>query len=208
MAVVLTIDFEAYRFDDDSWLAFSVGICTYPMGCILDSLTRILKIPLDMFDQPRKHFWQIMHPESYAYLQRQGEDAANREVYEKELVQFVRDAHRKYENLSIISDNPTFDVTLLDTILTKHGAPKSCFRHDSTWTHIVDTRTYQDAIQDCFQTKNLTAIHRKAFGRNRLIVRQVDNIPHEHAIVHTPFYDCMKVASSYFIALDLAKIRY
>jgi hypothetical protein len=88
MAVVLTIDFEAYRFDDNSWFAFSVGICTYPMGCILDSLTRILKIPLENFDEPRKHFWQIMHPESYAYLQRQGEDPANREVYEKELVQF------------------------------------------------------------------------------------------------------------------------
>ena len=72
----------------------------------------------------------------------------------------------------------------------------------------MDTTSYQNAIQDSFQTKNLTAVHRKTFGRNRLIMRQVDNIPQEHMLVHTPFYDSMKVASSYFIALDLAKIRY
>ena len=204
---VLSVDFEAYRFEDNSWFGFSAAICGYPMGCIVDSITRILKVPVEFYDEPRKHFWLTLHPKSHEYMYTHGEDMQKRKHFEMELVKFVRDAHRKYTALTVISDNPSFDIRLLDMLLAEYKAPASCYRADGTWHHVVDTASYQMALQDCFHTKSLLSIHRKWFTRNRLIVRQVDNVQPEHAILHTPLYDCLQVASAYFIALDLAKFR-
>ena len=150
--------------DDDSWFGFSVAICTYPMGSIIDSLTRILNVPFDEFDEPRRRFWNDVHPASLAYLRSEGKDMKFREEFEKELSSFVRRAHDKYPKLVVTSDNPTFDIRLLDIILLKHKVPAVCFRSDGTWTHVVDTVSYQNAVQDFYKATDLRKVHQSIFG--------------------------------------------
>lgn len=202
---VLVVDFEAYRVDDRSWMAFAAAICAYPKGFIMESITRILKIPIEQYDEPRKQFWTGQAKESHEYLIAHGSDPSCAEQYELELVKFVRDAHRKYPTLQIISDNPSFDICLLDNILLKHKQPASCYRANGTWTHTICTYSFQVALQDAYHTKNLHMVHRRFYGYNRLVLRQVDNISADESIAHTPYHDIMRVASNYFIALDLSR---
>ena len=193
---VLAVDFEACD-SAGTWIAFAAGVFSYPDGTAVERLVRIVKRPMEVYDYQRKAFWLNRHPKAHEWLQERAQAIETAEAAETELAQFVREAHRRYPQLQVISDNPTFDLRLLDNILCSRGLPPCSIRADMSWTHAICTYSHAISAQQWIGTRNLDAMHRSMFGgtSNRTVS---DKDP-----LHTPWKDLITMVNNYFMVQDI-----
>jgi hypothetical protein len=198
-AVILTVDFEscdAYG----TWIAYAAGIFSYPSGKVLRKLVRYIRRPIDQYDYKRKAFWLNKQRVAHDFIQNQAWDQSQEKKLELELVNFVREAHRQYPQLQVVSDHPTFDLRILDNMLQKHSKPLCTERHNGNWHHPVCTFTYGLSVQEWGGYKNIDALYQTSFG-TMATGREVDG--HVDEPLHTPWRDVMRIVGKYFKVLDI-----
>jgi hypothetical protein len=97
------------------------------------------------------------------------------EEAEQQVVAFVRNAKRAYPFFFAVSDNPTFDVAMLDHILEKYGEPSLCQRTPTVYLQVLCTWSYKLACARSNGSSTATfTFHPATVG-----------------IHHTPLYDAL-----------------
>lgn len=196
--IVFTVDFEACD-GYGLWIAYAAGVFSYPSGRCIESLVRYIKRPLSAYDDARKEFWLVNHKTAHDWICTHGEDISHEEKYERELVQFIREAHRRYPHMRVISDNPSYDLRILDNLCQKYKAPPCTQRHDGKWHHPICTYTYALVVQLWLGTRNTDLLYNMSAAKHQRTTRQSDSCEPPH----TPWTDVQQLVYKYFRILDL-----
>ena len=140
--IYMAVDFET--IDTHIWWSAAFLICKYPSGNIVEE---------HLFFTDRKNhliqsaeiacFWD-KNPYPFEHNQYFGN---NRDpvIEEKKICTFIENLKKRMPYFFLVSDNPTFDIHILDDILTRNGYESLLFQRgrrqcfDNRWTagHIV-----------------------------------------------------------------------
>lgn len=110
--VVLCVDIEA--FQNLKWSTIGIIVAEYPSGNVLDTFETGCMRQSNTVSADKKAFWD-KYPEAYSY---NVQLCKNKKVYEEEkrISVFVSKWLKRSPTLYIISDNPAFDVGILQSI--------------------------------------------------------------------------------------------
>lgn len=153
------------------------------------SLTSACERQVDEYDQYTLNFWN-QNPKVHAMLQQEGSGNCVAEE-EKKLCDFISHAFIEYPNVITVSDNPHFDMAIMNNILQKYQCPPIAlrsgryFRPLCTWSFAQAFRATKHVIDNNSNTG-----------------RDVDK---KVVIRHHPFWDCCWILSQHFKMLDAMK---
>jgi hypothetical protein len=197
--VYVAIDFEA--IDTDKWWTCSVIVSNFPEGQIIEQFTiGVDRSEFKIQDDSIREFW-LKHSDAFA-VNTKIAGTRSEEVAEKELVKYVLNLKRKYHNFFLISDNPSFDVRLLDNILAIYGEKSMSLRLGGDYFQCIDTWSYRLSTQQLlnFRSHELSRVH----GTLQRPVRPVTRFVEESGgLRHTPTFDAMVLTSQYFKVKDV-----
>lgn len=197
--VYIAIDFEA--IDVDKWWTFSVVVTNFPEGQIIEQFTiGVDRSEFKIKDDSIREFW-LKHSDAFAVNTKIAGERSE-EVAEKELVKYILELKKKYHNFFLISDNPAFDVRMLDNILSKHGEMSMSLRHGD-YFQCIDVWSYRLCAMQllCFRSHELSRIH----GTLQRPVRHITRFVQEESggLRHTPTYDASMLTMQYFQVKDI-----
>lgn len=142
----LCVDFEACDAKG-AWIAVAAGIFSYPSRCVVDMFMRAVRRPTYEYDQKRRVFWFVEHRAAHDWLMEIALAPEEIPTVERELAKFVREAHRRFPGLEVLSDNPAYDLRMLDNIMQRHDQPPVTERHDGSWARPTCTISFAHAAQ-------------------------------------------------------------
>jgi len=219
----VAIDVE--NFDIGAWFSMAFVISRYPSG----SIVAMEEIFVDRSEQVIHNgsvadFW-LKNSDAFDYNMRRG-IGVSEAVAEQRVCNYIEELRRKTPHFFCISDNPSFDIAILDNILTKHGFAPLSDRGGDLYAQVLDTWSYRLSLARIFNTKSARLFYHphvcKLLGLpelNRAIERASEEtssiVPdyclkeqhrHQHRVSlrHTPLHDCCEISSSFFKCLDLA----
>ena len=191
--VFLCMDFETTN-RQDNWYCVCMLVATYPSGKILHSFEKYCTVTKEDFDQETLIFWN-QHEEAYKSNDKH-RNAMSQSDVEKEICKFISDIRSKYLGFYVVSDNPTFDICILNQILQRYKYDKIMFREDG-YFQPIDTWSYRLGICNLLQ---ISARRIQKVSRNLYqIQREIENIGGLH---HTPKADCARMLSEHFRVRD------
>lgn len=180
--VYLTFDFEAVN-RNGLWWACGIVLAEYPTRKVLDHRLFIVDRRVRDFDKHTMSFWS-KNVAAFMFL-RNHSTAVSEQKAEIELIDYLNSVWKKYVRVKIISDNPQFDVRLMDNILIKNGQPVLALRVPNKYLYVTCTRSFR---QGC--TKNNIIIQ----GKTLHIIN--------HVLQHVPVNDSCHILSRHFDILD------
>jgi hypothetical protein len=186
---VLTVDFEACN-GQGTWMSYCCAVAHYPERIILCEVRATVKRPAQSYDDVRRDFWFNKHRAAYDALQAYVSEVKSAEL---QLVQFVQRAHQDHPFLQVVSDNPAFDLHLLNDMLMRHGYPTSNFRMNGKWCAPICTRSFIKCYRLLQGGAELppAPVSQSAFSVDAVV-----------GIPHTPWFDVRKILSDYFNCCD------
>lgn len=187
------IDYEScHARMERSWLAFCAVVVHYPSGVVCERLDGYVTRPLSEYDLPRQTFWSQRFPRAHRYIEDQARQL-NRPAEEQELalVGFARAMHDKYPHLRLLSDNPTFDLGLLNTWLERYGRPSMMHGQRGNYVHPY-----------CLHTGRLL-MRALRCSVTAVPVRPVEQVANNRDLAHTPWYDVCKLVTEAFRQFDV-----
>ena len=182
------VDFECT--EPNQWQ--SVGIVLYERRGTCGRIVRKLHVACDRGDtvssSTSRVFWS-RNKAAFDYNVRMGKGRSI-EAAETDICAFVVDLKRAFPHFYLLSDNPEYDVALLNSILTRHDL--------SVMSHRSET-IYHQAI--------CTWSSRRTLGLLGLKHQTTDMVGlcryHERGMLaHTPLFDCMKILNDYLCTID------
>lgn len=192
---VLAVDFESCDARG-TWIAFAAAVFQYPGGQMIDSIVRAVRRPVESYDEPRRAFWFANHLEAHKWIERIAQPITRTHALEGELCEFVRRAHRNYPHLTVLSDNPAFDLRLLDNMLCDRGMPVCSARDNGAWTHPMCSFSFSVALQKWAVAHNWSEMQRHLLTKTRA-TQPLNTDP-----LHTPLRDVIAMVNRYFVTLD------
>jgi len=208
----VVVDIET--IDTNVWLSMAFVISRYPSGTIVameemfvDRTSHIIQ------NESIRSFWQL-HDDAYQHNLQRGIGVSEL-VAEHRVCSYINELRRKTPHFFLVSDNPSFDVRILDGILTKHGHPSLSDRGPGLYAQVLDTWSYRLALARVFSTKSPKLFQHPFVHR----LFDTQNNPHsteraiEHAAMskrkqtsvrHTPLHDCCQIMTCFFKCLDIA----
>lgn len=140
-------------------------------------------------------FWKG-YPEAHGY-NRLLNGQCSRADAEQKIVDTVDRLRSDFPDFRLVGDNPTFDVKLLDQILTAHGRDPICFRQPlRTYRQPICTWSYRTARVH----ENLPVPKRVAVGAGLPRFLSAAGVP-ECGPKHTPLFDCAHTLLAFFMML-------
>lgn len=181
MKVIVAVDFESVS--RNSWWRASVVVVSYPQAKILGTYDAVCQRYLEEFDETHIKFWAL-HPEAYRY---NSIAAAGRQLEEEAgLCRFVRDMLDRYPGADIVSDNPQYDIFILEQMMLNHGWPSTGLRRTGIYRPYVCVSTSRSIL-------NSLAIS---------VVPRSELAEVFYGPRHTPYADAMATVSDYFAIMD------
>jgi hypothetical protein len=200
--VYVAIDFEA--IDTDIWWTFSAVVTNFPEGHKIEQFTiGVDRNKHEIQNTSIRDFWS-KHSEAFA-INKEIAGKVSEETAENNLVQYILDLKTRFQNFFLITDNPAFDVRLLDNILAKHGQ-KSMSIRNGEYFQAIDTWSYRLATMQLlgFRSHELSRLHNTLQRPVRPITCFVNDSNHR---AHTPMYDASVLTSQYFKVKDIVASR-
>jgi len=196
----MVVDFEASDQHGRYIMSCAVAVFEFPSGKCLRSLEVRRTYERFHFDSRTKAFWDG-NSKALAYML----SAVPDPMFSAKLATFVDQAHRDFPNVQILSDNPAFDISLINTILQSQMQARVEFRY----THANGTPV-EDRSMGRFTKVIDSSTYRKAVGMYvELDDPPAPKFPQElldaGACAHTPLYDCYVIANNYFDAIRQAR---
>lgn len=197
---ILTLDFETSDQHGRYLMAFAAAVFEYPSGKCVRSLEVRRVCDMFQYDTRTKAFWND-NTEALVYMMSVVPDV----MFASKLASFVDQVHRDFPNVQIVSDNPAFDISLVNMILQVQLQARIEFRyatHNGTqvpdrsmgrFTKVIDTSTYRKTV-GMFVT--LEEAPSPTFPQELL---------NAGACPHTPLYDCHVIANDYFDTIRQAR---
>jgi hypothetical protein len=179
MKVFLSIDFEACD-GYGKWIAFAVGVFEYYTGTVLHKMIRYIRRPPEEYDTQRQVFWSNNRQAHQWILQHAVDTPANK--VEDELCRFVRNMWVLYPRLRVVSDNPSFDIRILDNMLAEREMPLCNMSSRGEWSHVICSYSVQRSLQCA-------------------IYPRVKDTFTSH-MAHTPWFDVCQKMNQFFCVLD------
>ena len=174
----VSIDFEC--FNPNIWQ--SMGVVIYDKSGIKETFSSHCERE-PPYTKETRSFWK-KHHDAYVYNHTLGKGRDVRDE-EKRICLFIQQIKRKYTRCYMLSDNPEFDISLLNDILTRNGY--TIISHRSS-------KVYLQTI--CTWTSRLIL---KMLGVRQL---KMDIIKYDgHDIHHTPIHDCKRILNDYLCTL-------
>lgn len=204
--VFMTFDFETHSSND--WFAVGVVVAQYPSGRIMHEWKTSIPIPLEYFEAKNKEFWAEL-PDIKHELDCQNHGIQDSVEQKKQsLCEFIRLMHQKYPRIRPISDNPSLDVRLLDTMLGEYNLPPISIRENGSSAPVLCTYSYGLGILGTSfgQSKDsINDMHKYIFAPFKPIqaCRVVDMVA--MGPKHIPINDCCHTLSMHFKALDVVR---
>lgn len=197
--IFVSIDFESHRPGD--WVGFGCVIVTYPEGDVLDSLEVICDRSKEPWKAETLGFWH-KHPTALDYLLKRG-SGMDPLVAENQIVEYILYIKSTFPGFYLISDNPSFDVGMLNNILLRHGHSVVADRVNGLYHQTICTWSTRLAytMMSGVGTKHLDDHYAKKLGN---VHRNVHSLIH---IRHTPVSDCAYIIYNHFKVLDLMGLR-
>jgi hypothetical protein len=200
--VYVAIDFET--IDINVWWTFGLVISTFPNGNIIQKFqVGCNRLSHVCVDKDIAAFWKrnVQAFDSNKLIG--GKNTV--EEAELSIVHFIKEIKEKYD-FFLISDNPTFDVKILDDILIRNDEQAICFRKNDYFQAIC-TWSYRLATMQLmgFKSSELNRIHASLKHPSR----QLDNFLHNdddeksECSRHTPIHDACLITLQYFKLKDM-----
>jgi hypothetical protein len=192
----LCVDFESTN-QKGCWWAYGCMLASYPSGEVLHRLESYCRRQDSDFDEETREFWN-KYPESQKRLT----DLAHEFEQGKEeirICEFIRYITDTYPGVTIVSDNPQFDLRMLDNILTKHDFPV-CGKRKDRYSRSISTLSFCHGVKSVIGNYTYNMIKAELSSINPR--RQVDLY---QGTPHCPLYDCATILSAYFKAMDIAR---
>ncbi len=190
-SVYMSIDFETINQTGD-WWAYGCMVANYPAGEILLSMESYCQRNEEDFDAPTLSFWK--NNEVAFHRLQQLSLACEEEREEMKLCQFIQKVLNAYPEVQVLSDNPQFDLRLLDNILLKHNFPVIGLRRQSYQPSIC-TLSYKNGVKSILGRKRFDDIQ-------CLTTRSVNQFS---GVPHCPLFDCAVIISNHFNVVDVAR---
>lgn len=201
--VYVAIDFET--IDIDTWWTVSIVVTNFPEGQIIEQFTTGVDRSLhNIQDKSIKDFWAD-HKAAFE-INTEIAGRCSEAFAEKELVNYITDLKRKYQSFFLITDNPAFDVRLLDNILAKYGKDAMSLRNGD-YFQAIDTWSYRLATMQIlgFRSHELSRVHSTL---QRPFFRDVTSfVQNSGGLRHTPVFDACVLTSQYFQVKDIVASR-
>ena len=190
----LIVDFECT--EPNQWQ--SVGIVLYERRGTRGRIVRTLHVACDRGDllpsSASQAFW-TRNRAAFDYNVKMGKGRSI-ETAETEICAFVSEIKGSFPHFFLLSDNPEYDVALLNSILTRHDLPVMSHRSETIYHQAICTWTSR-------RTLGLLGIKHQTTDLVGLGRYQAQGI-----LAHTPLFDCMKILNDYLCTLDMVTARY
>lgn len=194
MRVYLCIDFEAINQQGD-WWAYGCMLAHYHNGAILESIESYCDRSPEEFDAATREFWDT-HPEARDRI-KQKAVGLDRETEEKRLCDFIQSVFSQQSSVHVVTDNPQFDLRLLDNLLVKHGFPVIAMRA-GCYVHSVCSVSYRHGA--------LSGIGKETWDRVSGLVKDsayYRPVARYQGLHHCPLFDCARILASHFNTMDI-----
>lgn len=200
MSVYATIDFESVD-TSGKWWCYGIMVAEYPSGNIVCSHHGKCPRTIDEFDDPTRQFWD-QHPSSFDIISKYpSTDTVT--VAEQQLCRKVYSILLKYPHVRLVSDNPGFDIRILDNIMVKYGYKPTSHRANGGYLQCTCTWSYQLPIMRMYKIQACELDeYMHAIGLGYALERSVTTY---FGPKHTPRADCARILSQHFKMLDLEK---
>jgi hypothetical protein len=186
----ITVDFECVN-QHGGWCAFGILVARYPCGEVLHSSEVFCHRSSTEYDLETTKFWK-QHTDAFQYIKEGWVPQRSEVESEKLLIKHVQGVFLDYGDAYFVSDNPQFDIRLLDNILQKHGHPTVAKRIEGRYLPTLCTRSFKLGV---FALNHRSNTHKPKMG-----ARSVDA---KLGPFHTPIADCMRIISQHFALKDL-----
>jgi hypothetical protein len=200
--IIMCVDVEVFQHQP-KWTTIGILISKWPCGSILDTFETGCMRGNNTVSADKIEFWN-KHQKAYTYNCKL---CKNKKVYEEEerISRFVSLWLKRYPNIYIISDNPSFDVSILQNIY-QTNALRQQKSHDKPLPSItVRSGKYFQPICTWSTKRTIQLMSGINFKHiTRALYRDVSQMANDKTsnILHTPLYDCSKIVSEYFLILD------
>lgn len=197
--IYLTVDFECIN-TKGTWIAYGAVLAMYPSGKIISSIAASCLRHKSEYDTPTMQFWK-KHPRAHRAILSNVDAKTSIHDLELELCTYVRSILDTYPCTYVVSDNPQFDIRLLDNMLCMHNMPTVSCRTNNRYLPTLCTWSYRQGMHALRFDK-----HNTRFG---VQVRESEatTIIGTQDIAHTPLFDCVQILYSHFRMLDLVAAK-
>lgn len=194
----LTIDFESVT-QTSKWFAYALMLVEYPSGKIVQCKEGGCKRVLSEYDVESKIFWN-KHKNAHDYLLKKHENVSDDiEIEEFNLCSCIRQIIQDFPNVYIVSDNPQYDIRLLDNMLEKYNFPPISVRGPDIYYQCICTWSFQLATLALLDLKR-EDINNYLHNNKLLKQRQIDSY---FGLRHTPTADCARILNEHFQLMDI-----
>ena len=208
-AVYVSIDCE--KLNSDCWWALAMLVVEYQTGVILGYIDCYASCETDTIVRHpgREDFWN-RHKMALAYNHAKSE-GHDRKEEECLLVDFVARLRASFPDFYLVSDNPVFDVGVLNMILSAHNVPPVGYRNKSnpfrqsicTWSFRLGKGLRGPSRTDCSRQASRRIRHLYASMKNHHLCVRTHSV--ELGPPHTALYDCVLLLALHFTVMEEAR---
>ncbi len=201
----VVLDVEA--IDIGLWFSMAFVIAKYPSGVIVAMEEMFVdRNGYQIQNESIADFWK-RKPKAFEYNMQRGLGVSEA-VAEARVCSYIHELRRKTPHFFLVSDNPSFDVRILDGILIKHGNPPLSDRGFAMYAQVLDTWSYRMSLARIFNTKSPMLFQHPHVCKLLGIAHSTQNKPPieepNATLRHTPLHDCCEILATFFRCLDLA----
>ena len=195
MPVYLTIDFESTD-KKGTWFSYAVILAEYPSGKILSMRQSGCNRPKTDYDEKTLKFW---NKNLKAHNQMTATYKTNKVEHEELcLCKYISQILAEYPTVYLISDNPQYDIKLVDNILAKYDFDPISMRNDKLYFQCICTWSYRLGVK--------AILNQKRIDINALESNLPDVYRELNAYFgprHTPQADCARILRDHFRLMDV-----
>jgi hypothetical protein len=166
-----TVDFEASDAKG-SWFAYGVAVTTFPSAEVLFLRSGVRA--RQHVDKVTSEFWDL-NPDASAYFEARSLEAPATEL---DICAAVDEIFRSFPGVIFVSDNPCFDIFILDSILRSNNKPPVSL-YSGIYIKPVCTSSFEAAVR-LTRGKSFRKQNKCYFGPP-----------------HTPAADCVSILMSH-----------
>lgn len=180
---ILAVDIEAAGVQL-SWPTLSVGFCLCTYTPDTNTFTIIEKKRFDIIvnraefePQTLVEFWD-KHPAVLTELQK---NALPYKQAAQQITDYVTQILHQHPSITIVSDNPAFDIARLNAILDSCGSPVVSQRPDGTYQQSIDVESIEYMLAILLRTQNTPLL--QVLGITEAYPATTDHMPENDACV-------------------------
>lgn len=191
----MTVDFESVN-QQGKWLCYGIVVSEYPSGRVLESHVGKCEREYREYDAKTLEFWTCANPLAFQVINSYPSKPVN--VAELDLCSTIRRILRDYPRIFVVSDNPQYDIRILDNILVNNGYPVVSNRLNGIYLQSICTWTFLTAAMQIYNVTRKQILSPRSD-------REVDH--KHHGVHHTPITDCSRILAHHFTVLDFIRFQ-